>query len=242
KKIILLSERLIEGVEEEGLNLARLYIPGLSRYYIKRLVREGYADEKCLRGLREEELAKVLPERLVKRIQKRIKEDKDDQEAKKQKLIAKDKKLENCHPKLETCNLSPEILPSLLKTKNSKLKTVLQIDQHRPDRIIFLGKKIEVTSTEFSLIYFLAQHNNQVMSYDTLLDELWKDEKDVIYRRVNYHVFNIKKAILKTIGETKTNIERIKKILVVVPGRGIMLNLMDNELIINRQHAPAPAS
>ncbi|GAI29172.1 unnamed protein product, partial [marine sediment metagenome] len=82
KKIILLSERLIEGVEEEGLNLARLYIPGLSRYYIKRLVREGYADEKCLRGLREEELAKVLPERLVKRIQKRIKEDKDDQEAK----------------------------------------------------------------------------------------------------------------------------------------------------------------
>ena len=52
----------------------------------------------------------------------------------------------------------------------------------------------------------------------------------------------VKKAILKTIGETKTNIERIKKILVVVPGRGIMLNLMDNELIINRQHAHAPAS
>ena len=52
----------------------------------------------------------------------------------------------------------------------------------------------------------------------------------------------IKKAILKTIGETNTNIEKIKKILVVVPGRGIMLNLMDNELIINRQHAHAPVS
>jgi len=35
KQIILLSERLIEDIEEEGLNLARLYIPGLSRHYIR---------------------------------------------------------------------------------------------------------------------------------------------------------------------------------------------------------------
>jgi len=38
KKIILLSERLIEGIGEEGLSLARMYIPGLSRDYIRRLV------------------------------------------------------------------------------------------------------------------------------------------------------------------------------------------------------------
>jgi hypothetical protein len=48
--------------------------------------------------------------------------------------------------------------------------------------------------------------------------------------------------MLKTIGENKTNIERIKNILVVVPGRGIMLNLKDKELIINQQHAHASAS
>jgi helicase len=75
------------------------------------------------------------------------------------------------------------------------------------------------------------------MSYDELIEELWKCENDVIYRRVNYHIFNIKKTILKTIGETKTNVERIKNVLVVVPGRGIMLNLKDEELRINRQHA-----
>jgi DNA-binding response OmpR family regulator len=190
-----------------------------------------------LKEAREEELVKVLPKRLVKRIQERIKEDKDNQEVKKRKFITEDEKLIPCKEKYETENLN-----SNLKTKSQKPKTVLEISLHRPDRIIFMGEKIEVTATEFSLINFLAQHNNQVMSYDTLLDELWKDEKDVIYRRVNYHIFNIKKAILKTIGETKTNIERIKKILVVVPGRGIMLNLTDNELIINRQHTHAPAS
>ena len=37
-QIKLLSNRLIEGVEEEGLNLANLYIPGLSRHYIKKLL------------------------------------------------------------------------------------------------------------------------------------------------------------------------------------------------------------
>ena len=55
--------------------MARLYIPGLSRYYIKRLVREGYTDEKCLGEVREEELAKVLPKRMVKGIRERIKEE-----------------------------------------------------------------------------------------------------------------------------------------------------------------------
>jgi hypothetical protein len=33
-KIKILSKRLIDGVEEEGLKLGRLHIPGLSRYYI----------------------------------------------------------------------------------------------------------------------------------------------------------------------------------------------------------------
>jgi len=161
KKIRLLAERLIKGVEEEGLGLAH-------------------------------------------------------------------QPTETCKPKAENIHLQTE--------------PILQIDKHRPDIIIFEGKKIKVTATEFSLIYLLAQYNGRVISYDELLDELWKNEEDAIYRRVNYHVFNIRKAILKTIGETKTSIERIKNILVVVPGRGIMLNLKDKELIINRQHAHAPAS
>ncbi|GAJ00202.1 unnamed protein product, partial [marine sediment metagenome] len=77
--------------------------------YIKRLVGAGYGDGKCLREVREEELSKVLPRRLVKRIQERTKEDKDNQEAEKQKLIA-----EAENPKPE-----PAILSSPLKTTNT---------------------------------------------------------------------------------------------------------------------------
>ncbi|GAI72670.1 unnamed protein product, partial [marine sediment metagenome] len=221
KKIILLSERLIEGIEEKGLSLARMYIPGLSRDYIGRLVGAGYTDEKCLREAREEELAKVLPRRLVKRIQERMNEEKDIQKATKQKLIA-------CKEKNDTENLN-----SNLKPKNQKPKTVLEISLHRPDRIIFEGEKIEVTSTEFSLINLLALHNRRVMSYEDIVKKLWGPETEAIYSRVSYHFSKIRSTILKTIGKSKRNKEKVKNIFKVVSRRGIMLNLEENKLKIN---------
>jgi len=214
KQIILLSERLIEGIEEEGLVLARMYIPGLSRDYIRRLVGAGYNNEKCLRKVREEELAKVLPKGLVKRIQERIKEEKVIQEVKKHKLIVK----------AEKCVAQPA---------PRTLQPILEVDQHRPDRIIFEGEKIEVTATEFSLIHLLAQHNGQVMSYEELVDALWRGEEDAIYNRVSFHFSKIRSTILKTIGKSKRNKEKVKNIFKVISRRGIMLNLEEGELKIN---------
>jgi len=215
KKIILLSERLIEGVEEEGLGLARLYIPGLSRYYIRRLVRAGYNNGKSLKEVREEELAKVLPRRLVKRIQERIKEEKITQEVKKQKLITE---AENCvSPQLAPCTLQP----------------ILEIDQHRPDRIIFEEKEIKVTARGFSLLYLLCQHKKEVVSYNNILDEIWKDDEDDIYTRIIHHIYKFRRDILDAIGNNKTNKEKVKDIFKVVSGRGVMLNINDQELQIN---------
>ena len=110
---------------------------------------------------------------------------------------------------------------------------VLVIDQHRPDRIIFEEKEIEVTAKEFSLIHLLAQHPEQVMSYDELLDELWKDEEYAIYNRVSFHISKIRRTILKTIGKRKMNEEKVKDIFVVVPKRGVMLKLKAEEIKIN---------
>jgi len=78
-KIKMLSNRLVEGIQEEGINLALLCIPGLSRYYIGRLVRAGYGDENSLRDASEGELSKLLPKRLIQRIQKKIKENNNHQ-------------------------------------------------------------------------------------------------------------------------------------------------------------------
>jgi DNA-binding winged helix-turn-helix (wHTH) protein len=121
----------------------------------------------------------------------------------------------------------------LLNTNDQRLTTILEIDIHRPDRIIFEGKEVKVTATEFSLIHLLAQHNGQVMSYNELLYELWKDEEDAIYNRVSFHISKIRRTILKTIGENKMNRERLKNIFAVVPKRGVMLNLKTEEMKIN---------
>ncbi|GAI06284.1 unnamed protein product, partial [marine sediment metagenome] len=241
KKIILLSERLIEGIEEEGLSLARLYILGLSRDYIRRLVRAGYGDVENLKKASEEELVKLvrlLPGRLIKGIQRRMDEERVIQEVKKQKLITEDE-----NPKPE-----PAILPSPLKTtnttsashnlkltsvvssppktenpnsnlntKNQKLKIVLEISQHRPDRIIFMGKEFKVTTIGFSLLYLLAEHREKVVSYEEILKDLWKGEKDAIYTRINYHICKIRKDISKIMDKKEDNTKKIENIFKAIP-------------------------
>ena len=245
KKIRRLSLRMVEGVEEEGLALARLYIPGLNRYYIGKLVREGYNEERCLEELTEEELGRVLPERLVKRIKCKIKEEKENQEVKKQKVkannsnqvAANNSNAETEHRKLTTVTTTKELkteLASQLKTENQELKTVLQIDPHRPDRIIFQEKEIKVTSKGFSLLYLLAQHKGEVVSYDNILDEIWKkDDAEATYTRIIQHIYKFRRDILDAIGNNKTNKQKIKDIFKVISGRGVMLNINDNELKIN---------
>jgi len=230
-RIKIVSERLAWGVEEKGLGLARLHVPGLGRGYVRALLREGYDDRKCLEQLGEEELGKVVPERLAERIKNRYPTVLSSSFTKNDKPKTKNLLLESCNLKPETRNLQPESCNSQLAS--CTLQPVLEIDVHRPDRIIFMGKKVEVTATEFSLIYLLAQHNEQVMSYDELANGLWGDEKVAIYTRVSYHFSKIRSTILKTIGKSKRNKEKVKNIFKVVPRRGIMLNLEENKLKIN---------
>jgi len=164
---------------------------------------------------REEDLKKIrlISEQLIKRVEE-------------EGLGLARLPTETCKsPKPETCSLPPE--------------PILQIDKHRPDRIIFLGKEVKLTSIAFSLVYLLAQNLGKVLSYNSLLDTLWKDEEDAIYSRINYHISKIRSTILKTIGESRINKEKVKDIFVVVHGRGIMLKLKSKELKINLQFAHA---
>jgi len=161
--------------------------------------------------------------------------------------------VENClmgkpvtrNPQPETCNLPPTSCVSppprrdktnvgvLLNTNNQRLTTILEIDIHRPDRIIFMGKNIEVTAKEFSLIHLLAQHNGQVMSYEDIIKKLWGAETEAIYTRIIQHIYKFRKNILDAIGHNKINREKVRDIFKVVPGRGVMLNINDTEIKIN---------
>ena len=234
KKIRNLSERLVEGVEEEGLSLARLHIPGLTRSYIERLVKEGYEDEDCLEEVGEKELGDILPGRLVKRIQERIKE---------KKVVEKEEEIrkegeeggreEERGEEEQEQGAKKEKEKREVKVNDEIIAPVLVIDQHRPDRIIFEGKEIEVTAKEFSLIFLLAQHRGKILTHNDLLDTIWKEDEDATYVQITYHLYKIRRDILKIIGNNKKNKERVKDILKVISRRGIMLNLEEDKLKIN---------
>jgi len=219
-KIKVLSERLAWGVEEEGLGLARLHIPGLGRSYVRVLLREGYNDRKCLEQLSEEELDKVVPKRLAERIKNRY-------PTVLSSSFTKNDKQKTKNLLLESCNLKPEIRNSQLESFNLQLASctlqpVLEIDVHRPDRIIFEGKEVKVTAIGFS-----------VVGYKEILKELWEDETDAIYTRINYHICKIKKDILKVLNNKSRYAKKIRNIFKIVPGRGLMLDIKEKELETN---------
>jgi len=198
-----------------------------------------------LEELGEKELGDILPGRLVKRIKERIKEEKEEeirkegengggrrggeeergvegQEAGKQGQGVKQEKEKRVEEKEAKVNDDIEIVAP-----------VLVIDQHRPDRIIFEGKEVKVTSIGFSLIYLLAEHRRQVMSYENILKKLWKEEEDAIYTRINYHICKIKKDLSKATNNKSKYVKKIQNIFKTVPGRGIMLSINEKELEIN---------
>lgn len=249
-QIKLLSNRLIEGVREEGLNLANIYIPGLSRYHIKKLLQAGYNNSQCLKELSEEDLSKILPDMLTKRIKENLPTVLSPGiETKNQKLTTKNllynlppilssSSTKNYKPKTkdpppESNNSQPVTLNSVLKTKNEKPKTILAIDSLRPDRIIFMGEKVEVTATEFSLIYLLAQNRGKILTHKYLLGTIWKENEFATYVQITYHIYKIRRVILEIIGDNKKNKERVKDILKVISRRGIMLNLEEEKLKIS---------
>ena len=96
-----------------------------------------------------------------------------------------------------------------------------------------MGKEIKVTAKEFSIIHLLAQHPEQVLSYEEIIKKLWGVKTEAIYTRVIQHIYKLRKNILYVIGNNKANKEKVKNIFKVVPGRGVMLNIIDKELKIN---------
>ena len=114
-------------------------------------------------------------------------------------------------------------------------QTILEIDKRRPDRILFEGKEVNITTRGFSLLYLLAKHSGQVIRYEEILKVLWKEEENAIYTRINYHICKIKKDILKVVNSKNGHVKKIGNIFKTIPGRGLMLDIQKKELLVIEQ-------
>jgi helicase len=216
-----LSERLISGIEEKGLLLAKLQIPDLTRTYIQKLVQEGYNDKQCLLEIEPERLKFLLPEYLIDKIKKYLLPDTND---KSDKLITESLLNKQSINTDKIKNISGRSTANKIK----QFTPVLEINKNRPDRIFFFQKEIPVKSITFQLIVLLAENQGKMLSYDEIINKLWPDDEDATYHRLWYHLGKLRNGMQNIIKNRNISDSPEKyvteKILKVFPGRGLLLN------------------
>ena len=244
RKIQQLSARLITGITTDGLALARLQIPLLTRGYIARLLREGYDHPDCLKELSEQQLEQLLPAPLVTEIKDKLDSGSSSSSESGRKTAVKvfdqtNKYLADLLPPDEQSKQINRLKNQSLSVENCLVPTenianqltnspVLAIDCSRPDRIFFLQEEIAVNKTGFQLMFLLAQNQGKVLSYEQIVDHLWPDDMDATYHRLWYHLAKLRNAMNRIIGQKKeplfkTNYAQ-EKLLRVIPGRGLLLD------------------
>lgn len=67
-----LSLQMNFGVDESGIQLARLRVPGLGRDYVWRLIKAGFCDLRRLKEVGLEELGTVIPSQIAKNLKERL--------------------------------------------------------------------------------------------------------------------------------------------------------------------------
>ena len=62
-------------------------------------------------------------------------------------------------------------------------------------RVTKNGQRVDLSATEFRLLYYLVQRKGRVFSRDQLLDAVWKDEAFVEPRTVDVHIRRLRSRI-----------------------------------------------
>lgn len=80
------------------------------------------------------------------------------------------------------------------KTALVEIGDVITIDSDKHE-VKLLGKKIDLTSAEFKILYFLASKPGWVFSREKILDYLWGQEKAVVDRTIDVHVRHLREKL-----------------------------------------------
>ncbi|MBN1938192.1 MAG: response regulator transcription factor [Candidatus Aminicenantes bacterium] len=68
------------------------------------------------------------------------------------------------------------------------------------------GKPLELTTTEFKLLYLLASKPGRVFTREQILDKIWGNEKIVLDRTVDVHIKNLREKL----GEAARYLKNIR--------------------------------
>ena len=117
----------------------------------------------------------------------------------------------------------------LEKSKNSEPDSPvicigqLMIDQ-RTHQVVLGGQTLELTSTEFDLICFLAKHPNQVFSRSQLLDSVWGYQHSGYEHTVNSHINRLRNKLVFEVKSVDKSKDKSLPIIQTVFGVGYKFN------------------
>lgn len=98
----------------------------------------------------------------------------------------------------EDLKKEPEIL---------KLKVGLEIDPAK-HKVYYKKKEINLTTTEFKILYLLASNKGIVFSREKIIERLWGFEKDIYERTIDVHIKNLREKLMEA-GNFLKNIRGI---------------------------------
>ena len=208
KRMDVLRERLSFGIDLKGLELAKLRIRGLGRGYISRLVQNGYDSPKALSELSIEELEKMVPQDLARRIAQRSRPSASD-------VVHRDIK-----------NGSPSIQQKIQESVN---RAILIVDRKHPGTVEYRGKTVRLTSKQFWLLETLAENPGKCVPYNTIYDRIWGGDVMVEMQQISYHKAQLLKKIQKVAPKSE-----IKSLITPVSGEGMVLNMRPEEIARGR--------
>jgi ATP-dependent DNA helicase len=208
KRMDVLRERLSFGIDLKGLELAKLRIRGLGRGYISRLVQNGYDSPKALSELSIEELEKMVPQDLARRIAQRSRPSASD-------VVHRDIK-----------NGSPSIQQKIQESVN---RAILIVDRKHPGTVEYRGKTVRLTSKQFWLLETLAENPGKCVPYNTIYDKIWGGDVMVEMQQISYHKAQLLKKIQKVAPKSE-----IKSLITPVSGEGMVLNMRPEEIARGR--------
>ncbi len=207
KKMDVLGERLSFGIDLKGLELAKLRIRGLGRGFIFRLVQNGYDTPKALSDLSIQDLQKLVPEDLARRIAQKI-----------------------GRPASKVLHRPQNNSPSIQeKIQQSVTRAILLVDRNHPGTVEYRGKTVRLTSKQFRLLATLAESPGKCVPYNAIYEKVWGSNIMVEMQQISYHKAQLLKKIRKVAPKTEA-----QALITPVSGEGMVLNLRPEEIASGR--------
>lgn len=186
-----LAVRLTHGVADDTVEIARLDIPGLTRDFLHALRRDGFDTPLALATTRPENLRHILPSALNDQVAAYFHRhfrrtdclhsdpftvNRTDTEERFSFPEEEDSE-ELSRVELRKCAAGVSEFFNSLEAEKRVNPVVLVFDEGQPGWVSFHGKRVRLTPKPYQLLFLLAKHAGETVSYLEIDSAIWPGEK-----------------------------------------------------------------